>query len=162
MTRISAGNKIDFFIRELGARRPSPGGGAAAALAGALGAALIVKVANFTIGRKKYKKYRKKAGSIAKKAAALRGKLSAHIEKDAKTYSEYAKTRSKTSLKKAAVCVAEIAKLSKDAVKLCGSLERIGNRNLKGDLYAAELLLKASERSAENLVKLNKRWMALR
>ena len=40
MARISAGNKIDFFIRELGARRPSPGGGAAAALAGALGAAL--------------------------------------------------------------------------------------------------------------------------
>ncbi|OGX35692.1 MAG: hypothetical protein A3I43_00810 [Omnitrophica WOR_2 bacterium RIFCSPLOWO2_02_FULL_50_19] len=157
MADISAKNKIDLFVKELSARKPSPGGGAAAALAGALGAALIVKVSNFTIGKKKYKKYEKKAKSIAKKATSLRDRLSGYIEKDARVYNEYSKTRSRISLKRAAACVAEIAKLSKDAVKLCRVLKKIGTRRLKGDLYAAEALLLASERSADNLVRLNKK-----
>ncbi|MDP3786909.1 MAG: cyclodeaminase/cyclohydrolase family protein [Candidatus Omnitrophota bacterium] len=155
--KISAKNRIISFCDALGARRPSPGGGAAAALTGAVGAALIIKVANFTIGKKKYKKYEKKAKSIARKATSLRDRLNAHIEKDAKVYNKYAETRSQDSLKRAAACVAEIAKLSKDAGKLCGILKKIGTRHLKGDLYVAEALLSASERSADNLVRLNKK-----
>ena len=157
--RISSKDSIDLFVKALAERKPSPGGGAAAALGGALGAALIVKVANFTIGKKKYKRHEKEARSIAKKAAALRDKLNAHIEKDVRAYGEYARTRSRASLKKAAACVAEIARLSKEAVSLCAALKKIGNSNLKGDIYAAGLLLKASERSAANLVKLNKKRM---
>lgn len=157
--KISSKNRIDLFVKALGERKPSPGGGAAAALAGALGAALIVKVANFTIGKKKYNKYEKEARSIVKKATSLRDRLSAHIEKDAKVYNEYARTRSMASLKRAAACVAEIAKLSKDAVKLCGRLKRVGTRHLKGDLYAAQLLLTSSLKSADNLVRLNKKRM---
>lgn len=157
--KVCENNRINFFMKELSARRPSPGGGAAAALAGALGAALIAKVANFTIGKKKYKKYEKEARSIVKKATSLRDRLSAHIEKDAKVYNEYARTRSRASLKRAAACVAEIAKLSKDAVKLCGRLKKIGTRRLKGDLYAAESLLTSSLKAADNLVRLNKKRM---
>ena len=154
--KISAKNRIDLFVKELGEKKPSPGGGAAAALAGALGAALIMKAANFTIGKKKYKKYEAEAKSIAKKALALKGKLSAHIEKDARTYSEYAKTRSEASLKKASKCAAEISKLSNQGIKICARIKKIGNKNLKGDVFAADLFLRASARAAENLVKLNK------
>jgi len=159
MAKISSKNKIDFFIRELGARKPSPGGGAAAALTGALGAALIMKAANFTIGKKKLKKYEKEAKEILKKAAKLEERLKAHIEKDAKSYSEYSKTKNRFSIKKATACVAQIAALSKESLKLCGRLKKIGNVNLKGDLMAAELFLGASARAAENLVNLNKKWM---
>ncbi len=155
--RINAKNRIDFFVKELGARKPSPGGGAAAALAGALGAALIMKVMNFTIGKKKYKKYEKEAKAIVKKAEALKNKLSAHIEKDAKTYGEYARTKSNFAIKKATLCAVEIAKLSKAGLKLCPRLKKIGNVNLKGDSAAAELFLNASAKTAENLVKLNRK-----
>lgn len=156
---ISAKNRMDYFLKELGARKPSPGGGAAAAVSGAVGAALIMKVANYTIRKKKYKKYEKAAKVIIKKAKALKNKLSARIQRDARIYNEYAKTGSRASIKKATSCVAETAKYSKDALKLCARLRRIGNKNLKGDLVAAELFLNASAKAADNLVRLNKKGM---
>src|SRR5688572_16860780 len=49
-------NLIDFSVRELterlASREPVPGGGSAAALAGALGSALVAMVAELTIGRR--------------------------------------------------------------------------------------------------------------
>ena len=160
MIKISAKNRIDLFVKELGERKPSPGGGAAAALVGALGAALIVKVANFTIGKKKYKRYDNEAKTISNNAGALRDKLSAYIEKDAKAYNEYARTRSKVSMKKASDCAGEISALSERGVRICMRLKKIGNKNLKGDMAAAELFLRASVKAAGKLVKQKKkRWV---
>ena len=45
---------IHAYLVALSAREPTPGGGSAAALAGALAAGLAAMVANFTQGRKKY------------------------------------------------------------------------------------------------------------
>ena len=42
------------FIEELASPTPAPGGGSAAAFAGAMGAALVCMVAGLTIGKKKY------------------------------------------------------------------------------------------------------------
>ena len=162
MADISAKNKIDFFVKELSARKPSPGGGAAAALAGALGAALIVKVANFTIGKKKYRRHEKEARAIAKRSEALRNKLCAYIEKDAKAYNQYARTKSGASMMKASDCVAEISKLSRQGFKFCIRLKKIGNVNLRGDIYVAGLLLSSSEKAAGNLIKLKKKGWVVR
>lgn len=46
--------KITDFLNDLKSEAPAPGGGAVAALTGAQGAALIMMVANLTIGKKKY------------------------------------------------------------------------------------------------------------
>ena len=162
MAKISARNRIDFFVKELGERKPSPGGGAAAALAGALGVALIIKVANFTMGKKKYKRYDKETRSTAKKAEALRNKLAAYIEKDARIYNEYAKTKSKVSMKKASDCAAEISRLSEQGVRICMRLKKIGNKNLKGDMAAAELFLRASAKAAVILIKQKKKGWIVR
>jgi len=43
---------IDTFLEELATRQPTPGGGAAAGLASALGAALLAMVANYTTGKR--------------------------------------------------------------------------------------------------------------
>ena len=45
---------IHAYLAALAAKTPTPGGGSAAALAGALAAGLAAMVANFTQGRKKY------------------------------------------------------------------------------------------------------------
>ena len=42
------------FAERLAAREPVPGGGGAAALVGALGAALASMVANYTVGKPRY------------------------------------------------------------------------------------------------------------
>lgn len=156
---ICAGNRIDLFMDALAARKPSPGGGAAAALAGALGTALIIKVAYFTVGSKKCKIYERQARAAAKKAGRIEKKLEELIKKDAESYKEYSMTRSVAAMRRATSCAAAIAGFSRDALKLRAALERIGNKNLEGDLYAAGLLLNASARAADNLVKLNKKWM---
>ncbi len=46
--------QIDAFLEKLASSAPEPGGGAAAALTAATGAALVSMVANLTIGKEKY------------------------------------------------------------------------------------------------------------
>ncbi len=46
--------QIQVFLQELSSKQPTPGGGGASALSGALGAALGQMVANLTVGKKKY------------------------------------------------------------------------------------------------------------
>ena len=45
------------YLDDLTAKLPAPGGGSAAALVAALGAALIGMVINFTLGKPKYARY---------------------------------------------------------------------------------------------------------
>ena len=47
-------SSIATFLDELASERPTPGGGGAAAVSGAIGAALVSMVANLTIGKKNY------------------------------------------------------------------------------------------------------------
>lgn len=156
--KISVNNRIISFCDALGARRPSPGGGAVAALVGALGVAMIIKVANFTIGNKKYRRYTGETKAIAKKAGLLERRLRNLIERDARAYNEYSKMKSRAAMRNATLCVAEISNLSRRGLKFCTRLEKIGNVNLKGDLYAAKVFLGSSAKAADNLVKLNKKW----
>ena len=48
---------MNKFIEELSSASPTPGGGGAAALIGAISAALCSMVANLTTGKKKYAMY---------------------------------------------------------------------------------------------------------
>lgn len=50
----TAEQTIDAFCSQLAAGTPAPGGGAAAAVAGAMGAALVAMAAGLTVGREKY------------------------------------------------------------------------------------------------------------
>ncbi|MFZ5816549.1 MAG: cyclodeaminase/cyclohydrolase family protein [Bacillota bacterium] len=50
----TAEQTIEAFCSQLAAGTPAPGGGAAAAVAGAMGASLVAMVAGLTVGREKY------------------------------------------------------------------------------------------------------------
>lgn len=50
----TAEQTLEAFCSQLAAGTPAPGGGAAAAVAGALGASLVAMVAGLTVGREKY------------------------------------------------------------------------------------------------------------
>ena len=45
---------IEKFLDDLASQNATPGGGSAAAIIGAMGAALVAMVCNLTIGKKKY------------------------------------------------------------------------------------------------------------
>src|SRR5438067_1336163 len=63
---------VGDYLQRLGSSDPTPGGGAAAALTAATGAALIEMTANLTVGRQRYADVEQLAKSIAERAAALR------------------------------------------------------------------------------------------
>ena len=74
------------FLYELSQGSATPGGGSAAGLAGAQGAALLAMVCNLTIGRKKYADVEAEMQVALDKALRLRDRLMDLIEEDAHAF----------------------------------------------------------------------------
>lgn len=76
------------FLDDLASGRPTPGGGSAAALAGALGAALAAMVANLTAGRQRYVAVEPQMQGVLNEAEALRTRLIHLVAADAQAYEQ--------------------------------------------------------------------------
>lgn len=74
------------FVQALSARVSVPGGGSAAALVGALGAALCSMAGNFTLGRKKYADVEPDIRHLLKRGEAIRIRLLELVEEDAAAF----------------------------------------------------------------------------
>jgi glutamate formiminotransferase/formiminotetrahydrofolate cyclodeaminase len=74
------------FLDALAAGTAAPGGGSAAAYAGAAGAALVAMVARLTIGKKKYAQVEAEMQTMLEKAETLRAELSQAIQEDASAF----------------------------------------------------------------------------
>ena len=74
------------FIEELAAPTPTPGGGSAAAYAGAMGAGLVAMVAGLTIGKKKYADVEASMQAIRVVAENLRKELTQAVDDDASAF----------------------------------------------------------------------------
>src|SRR5437667_3161 len=73
---------ITAFLDELASNAPAPGGGSAAALAGAIGAALTSMVCNLTVGKKKYAGVEPEIKRVLQTSEELRKRFTALIDKD--------------------------------------------------------------------------------
>ena len=134
------------YLEDLASSKPAPGGGSAAALVGATGAALGSMVANFTVGREKFAavEVQAQAGLVA--CEKLRGELSALIQADVEAYSKYAaatglpkasdeeKTARSSAIqlamKSAASVPMEVGRKCQEVLEVCQNLLEIGNPNL--------------------------------
>jgi formiminotetrahydrofolate cyclodeaminase len=79
---------IGDLLKRLGSSDPAPGGGAAAALAGALGAALVQMTANLTIGRPRVAGVEEQARNIESRAGLLRERLAQLGDADAAAFDQ--------------------------------------------------------------------------
>jgi formiminotetrahydrofolate cyclodeaminase len=77
---------IERFLDELASQSATPGGGSAAAIIGAMGAALVAMVCNLTLGKKKYADVEDEMRSLLAKAEELRHRLTGMIEDDVKAF----------------------------------------------------------------------------
>jgi methenyltetrahydrofolate cyclohydrolase len=77
---------IEPFLDALAGNAATPGGGSAAAIFGAMGAALVSMVCNLTIGKKKYADVESEMKEVLGKAEALRHKLTGMIEDDVRAF----------------------------------------------------------------------------
>ncbi len=88
MVAMSQPFNLSDFLDDLASGDPTPGGGSAAALAGALGAALAAMVANLTVGRKRYVDVDAQMQAVLGEAETLRSRLTALVAEDAQAYEQ--------------------------------------------------------------------------
>jgi formiminotetrahydrofolate cyclodeaminase len=78
MTQIS----VEKFLDDLASGNPTPGGGSAAAIMGAMGAALVSMVCNVTIGKKGYENVEAEMRSVLSESERVRRRLTAMVAED--------------------------------------------------------------------------------
>ncbi|MBC7875580.1 MAG: glutamate formimidoyltransferase [Anaerolineales bacterium] len=74
------------FLNELASALPAPGGGSAAAYAGAMGAALVSMVSGLTIGRKKYAEVEAEMQAVRVFSEKLRADMTQAVDDDAASF----------------------------------------------------------------------------
>jgi formiminotetrahydrofolate cyclodeaminase len=163
-----AEGKFREYLDDLAAGKPAPGGGSAAAAAGALGVGLLSMVANFTTGREKYKNVEAEIRKVLYSSEKLRGELQKLIDEDILAYqkvsSAYKMPKETEEDKKARTEAIQIALKDAmavplaacrnlfEATKLCRPLLEKGNQNLVSDVgVAAELIASAFESALLNV-----------
>lgn len=82
----AANTSCQVFLDALAAGTPTPGGGGASALAGALGAALSAMVGHYTVGKQKYAPVEEEIKVLMEKGEALRARLLALVDEDAAAF----------------------------------------------------------------------------
>ena len=78
--------KTAEFVDLLASDAPAPGGGSAAALEGALGAALTAMVCGLTVGKKKYAEFQELAEEAQKKATDLKARFVDVMDRDTEAF----------------------------------------------------------------------------
>lgn len=149
------------YTRVLSLKVPAPGGGSAAALTAALGAALLSMVANYSLGKTTSRASEQKIKTSLKQSEQLRKRFLALVDLDAKAYLNVVKTRKAAPAKrnaarrKAAEVPLEVCKLCYKAVQLSPALVRYGNKYLVSDVKVALELLLAAFNAARINVEIN-------
>ncbi|MEW6287804.1 MAG: glutamate formimidoyltransferase [Chloroflexota bacterium] len=165
-----AGN-CPSFIEELASPTPTPGGGSAAAYAGAMGAALVSMVAGLTIGKKKYAEVEAEMQAIRVMAEKLRKELTHAVDDDASAFealmgtfklpkeTEEQKTARNAAIINATLNAARVPlHVAGDSVKvmeLAVKCARRGNVNAVSDAMSGFAMARAALTAAGYNVRIN-------
>jgi formiminotetrahydrofolate cyclodeaminase len=166
---------VGTYVADLSSDKPVPGGGSAAALAGALGAAAASMAANFTLGRPKFAAVEAEVKRALADLHRLRSDLLRLVDEDVRAYSlvapayqmprgtEAEKAARAAAIQSAlrtacgvplAVCAAALA-----ALRSTESLVGIVNPMLVSDVAVGAVLCEAAFRAAQVNVEVNIRAM---
>ena len=171
MNSSTAETSITTWLDALASGSPTPGGGAAAALVGALGAALVSMVARFTIDRPKYAAVQDEVAGLLARGDAVRLTLLALVDADAQAYGAVAqayrlprgddgeRTTRDVAIQAALIDATEvplqIGAAAFEVAQLARMISQIGNRSVLTDAGGAALLAEAALRTALLNVDIN-------
>ena len=159
------------FSEQLASSAPIPGGGGAAALVGALGAALASMVSNLTIGKKKYAAYEDDLKKLLEKSEAIRKELLSLVDKDAEAFEPLSKAYSipkdnpdrekimEDCLRLACTVPMDILRAADKAALLLPELVEKGSSYAVSDVGCAAACCKAAAQSACLNVYINTKLM---
>lgn len=167
--------RITEFMTELGSKAPVPGGGGAAALAGAAGASLGAMVGSLTAGKKKYVDVEEDIQDLMKEALALKDRLLSLIDEDAEgfqplseAYGMPAETEAEKeekarimekALRKACKAPIEMMRCCCRVIDVCGEFAAKGSRLAVSDAGCGAILAKSALQAASLNVFINTKMM---
>ena len=156
--------KTSEFVDLLASDAPAPGGGSAAALEGALGAALTAMVCGLTVGKKKYAEFQELAEEAQKKATDLKARFVDVMDRDTEAFNVVSaafgmpkETDEEKAARSAAIqkglegCTKtpfEMMELAVETLELTASILGKSNDSAASDLGVSALSLRAAIQGA--------------
>ena len=169
MTTVEA--NLQAFLDDLASGSPTPGGGSAAAVAGAMGAALVSMVCNLTIDREKFVAVEEQAKEILTRAEALRAELNQLVAEDIEAFNAVMaafrlpkgtdaekavrRTAIQDGTKQATLTPLATARACAEVIELCQVVAEIGNPNAISDAGAGAACAQAGLKAASLNVLIN-------
>ena len=164
------------LVERLASRDPVPGGGSAAAVAGAIGAAVVGMVVELTVGRPDAADHEALLDDVRAAAQRLRAELLDLAETDAEAYDAVvrarrlpretepeveARTNAMTEATREATRIPlATAEAAAAVLELADQIAPIGNRNAISDVGVGAMLAAAAVRGAALNVRINVPYLA--
>jgi methenyltetrahydrofolate cyclohydrolase len=162
---------VATFLDQLASNAPAPGGGGAAALGGAMGAALVSMVCNLTVGKKRFAEVEEEMRDMLDRAEALRHELQGLAEADVQAFNRLSAayklprtTESDTAIRRDAIQASlrratevplRTARAAAAILPLCPPVAERGNQAAVSDIGVAALFAHAAVRAALLNVEIN-------
>lgn len=172
---MSIDQPLQDYLHALASEQPTPGGGSATALSGAMGAALASMVCQLTLGKEAYAGVRQEIEELLRRAENLRlrfqqllqedieayGRLSASYKLPRETNEERAARSSaiQERLVEAALVPLEVAERAAELVQCCQRIAEVGNAAVLSDVAIGAILASGAGEGAALLVRFNLRAM---
>ncbi len=172
---MSLDEPLQKYLDELASAQPTPGGGSAAALSGALSAGLACMVARLTLGKADYAAVQQEIIALVERTERLRARFEQLMQEDSAAYgrlsatfklpratSEEKAARTQAiqeQLVEAALVPLEVAERAVDLVQCCLRIATIGNTNVLSDIATATVLASGAANGAAWMVRTNLRAM---
>jgi formiminotetrahydrofolate cyclodeaminase len=166
-----ASDTLNGFSARLASKAATPGGGAAAGLVGALGAALAAMVANLTVGKEKFATVEGQMQEVIADAERLRAALLDLMDRDTEAFDQVmacyrmpkesdvdkaARTQAlQIALDTAGEAALDICRACAEVIPLCRATAEHGNPMLVSDAGCAVAFAEASLQAALITVKIN-------
>ncbi|WP_026369621.1 cyclodeaminase/cyclohydrolase family protein [Kallotenue papyrolyticum] len=163
------------YLDALASGAPTPGGGGAAALAGAMAAALISMVCNLTIGKQRYAEAEDEMRAVLDRSETLRAELTQLAEDDVAAFNRLSaayklprvteadiairRDAIQEALKRATEVPLRTARAAAAILPLCPPVAERGNQAAVSDVGVAVQLAHAAIRSALLNVEINLRTL---
>jgi formiminotetrahydrofolate cyclodeaminase len=162
---------VQDFLDQLASAGPTPGGGSASALAGAMAAAMVEMACNLTIGKEKFRDVEEELKAVLARAGELRAQLESAVDDDTVAFdyvsqaykmprdTEEQKAARTAAIQKALQAATEVplsvAKAAMETLQLAQIAMEKSNPSVASDARVARVLADAAREGAVANVEIN-------
>ncbi|GAC1391035.1 MAG: cyclodeaminase/cyclohydrolase family protein [Ktedonobacteraceae bacterium] len=166
---------LQHYLTDLAASIPMPAGGSAAALSGAMGAALVSMVAGLTLGKVGYAQVQQEIEALLQRSEQLRARFQDLMQEDIEAYKKFSacyklpcdtdeeraarRKAMQAQLVEVTLVPLQMVEIAATLMELCKRVAQIGNVRILSDLAVGATLATSAGTSAAVIVRANVQMM---